>query len=157
MTKKTVLITGCSEGGLGAALANVFHDQDFYVFATVRDPAKATSLGRENIEILPLDVTSQSTITECLEVVKKRTGGKLDVLVNNAGALFFGPLLDVSIEDAKSLFDSNVWGMLAVSQAFSPLLIEAKGVMVNICSIAGAVRMAWQGMFSSSLKLKYTD
>lgn len=88
---------------------------------------------------------------ECLEAVKKRTEGKLDVLVNNAGALFFGPLLDVSIEDSKRLFDSNVWGMLAVSQAFSPLLIEAKGVMVNICSIAGAVRMAWQGMFYPSL------
>lgn len=151
MTKKTVLITGCSEGGLGAALANAFHDQDFHVFATVRDPAKATSLGRKNIEILPLDVTSQSSIMECLEAVKKRTEGKLDVLVNNAGALFFGPLLDVSIEDSKRLFDSNVWGMLAVSQAFSPLLIEAKGVMVNICSIAGAVRMAWQGMFYPSL------
>ncbi len=145
MAKKTVLITGCSEGGLGAALARAFHQQGFHVFATVRNPAKAASLASDDIEILPLEVTSKESILQCAETVKAKTGGTLDVLVNNAGAIFMMPLLDASIEESKNLYDVNVWGMLAVTQAFAPLLIKSKGAVLNISSIAGAVRLAWQG------------
>ncbi|KAI1502207.1 hypothetical protein F5X99DRAFT_427585 [Biscogniauxia marginata] len=151
ITKKTVLITGCSEGSLGAALAVAFARHNFHVFATVRDPAKAASLASHpDIEILSLEVTSSSSISSCAAVVEKKTGGRLDILVNNAGIMFVMPLLDTSIEESKKLFDVNVWGMLAVTQAFAPMLVRSKGVILNISSIAGAVRMAWQGVYNSS-------
>lgn len=144
--KKTVLITGCSAGGLGFALAKAFEDEGFHVFATARDPAKAASLAGTGIEILPLDVASKESIDNCLSRVQQKTGGSLDVLVNNAGTALFGPLVHASIEEAKKVFDVHVFGMLAVAQAFVPLLVKARqGVMVNICSMAGAVPMAWQG------------
>ncbi|KAL1861648.1 hypothetical protein Daus18300_008764 [Diaporthe australafricana] len=153
MPLKTVLITGCSEGGLGAALAQAFQEQGYHVFATLRDPAKAGSLAGEhgtNIDILPLDITSKESIDACLETVRKRTGGKLDILVNNAGLGSTMPLLHASIEEAKAIYDINVWGTLSLAQAFSPLLLDSKGVIMNISSIVGAANVAWQGIYNSS-------
>lgn len=148
MALKTVLITGCSEGGLGAALARAFQEQGYHVFATLRNPAKAGSLAGErgtNIEVLPLDITSQESIDACLETVKERTGGKLNVLVNNAGHGATSPLIHMPIDHAKAIYDVNVWGTLRLVQAFSPLLLEARGAIMNICSIVGAANVAWQG------------
>lgn len=148
MPLKTVLITGCSEGGLGAALARAFQEQGYHVFATLRNPAKAGSLAGENgtnIDVLALDTTSKESIDACFEVVKNKTGGKLDVLVNNAGSGFTMPMLHVSVDQAKATYDVNVWGTLSMAQAFSPLLLESKGTIVNISSIVGAANVAWQG------------
>lgn len=145
---KTVLITGCSEGGLGAALALAFQQQGYHVFATLRNPAKAGSLAGEhgtNIDVLPLDTTSKESISACLEAVKKKTN-KLDVLVNNAGTGETMPLLHTSIDEAKAIYEVNVWGTLSLVQTFSPLLFESKeGVIMNICSVVGAATLAWQG------------
>lgn len=148
MPPKTVLITGCSEGGLGAALAKAFQEQGFHVFATLRNPAKAGSLVGEhgtNIDVLPLDTTSKKSIDACLETVREKTGGKLDILVNNAGIGATMPLLHMPIDEAKAIYEVNVWGTLSLVQAFSTLLLEAKGTIMNICSIVGAANVAWQG------------
>ena len=146
MSGKTVLITGCSEGGFGFALAKAFQQAGCQVYATARDPSKVGDLSKEaNIDILPLDVTSEASITSCVAEVSKKSDGKLDVLVNNAGGIVFGPLVHTSIAESKALYDVNVWGVLAVAQAFAPLLVRAKGTMLNISSKAGAVPMAWQG------------
>ncbi|KAI3394643.1 hypothetical protein diail_2453 [Diaporthe ilicicola] len=153
MPLKTVLITGCSDGGLGAALARAFQEQGYHVFATLRNPAKAGSLAGEhgtNIDVLPLDTTSKESIDACLEAVTKKTGGRLDVLVNNAGAGSTMPLLHMPIDEAKAMYDVNVWGTLSLVQAFSPLLLESNGTIMNICSIVGAANVAWQGIYNSS-------
>lgn len=148
VSKKTVLITGCSNGGIGSAMAIDFNKQGFYVFATARNPSKATNLAElSDVEILELDVTVPKTIAQCKEIVAKRTGGTLDVLVNNAGVEFNSPLLDTDIAAAKRLYDVNVWGALAMVQAFAPLLIEAKGVIFNQSSIDGVLNMVWAGKF----------
>lgn len=144
--KKTVLITGCSAGGIGWAMARAFQKQNFHVFATMRDISNATDLQElEHVEVLELDVTMPPSISGCRELVTKRTGGRLDILVNNAGVEFQSPLLDAGIEDAKKLYDVNVWGLLAMVQAFAPLLIEAKGIVINQSSIDAVLSMAWAG------------
>ncbi|TKA66548.1 hypothetical protein B0A55_08497 [Friedmanniomyces simplex] len=149
--KKTVLITGCSTGGIGWAMAKTFHKRGFYVFATARDPSNAADLSElSDVEILELDVTVPQTISRSKDIVAKRTGGTLDVLINNAGVEFVSPLLDVNIAEAKRLYDVNVWGPLTVVQAFAPLLIEAKGVVSNHSSIDAVLSMAWAGIFASS-------
>ncbi|KAK9371401.1 NAD(P)-binding protein [Lipomyces kononenkoae] len=149
--KKTVLITGCSTGGIGWAMVKIFREQGFHVFATARDTSKAADLSElSNVEILELDVTVPQTISQCKDTVAKRTGGKLDVLVNNAGVEFVCPLLDVDVGEAKWLYDVNVWGPLAMVQAFAPLLIEAKGIVSNQSSIDAVLSMVWAGIFASS-------
>lgn len=143
---KTVLITGCSNGGLGAAMAKVYHAKGFQVFATIRNKAKAGSLGEiDGIEIIELEVTSVESIRQCANVVAKHTGGALDILVNNAGVNAVVPLLDVSLDDAKKVYDANVWSVVAMAQAFAPMLIRAKGTMCNISSVSGEMVFAWAG------------
>ncbi|EXJ73923.1 uncharacterized protein A1O5_02217 [Cladophialophora psammophila CBS 110553] len=149
--KKTVLITGCSAGGIGWAMAKIFHERGFHVFATVRDRSKAADLSElSNVDVLELDVTIAETISQCKDTVAKRTGGKLDILVNNAGVESVCPLLEVDVVEAKRQYDVNVWGPLAMVQAFAPLLIEAKGVVSNHSSVDAVLSMVWSGIYSSS-------
>ena len=87
MSQKTVLITGCSEGGIGDALAKYFHKKGIRVIATARDLKKVEHLRVLGIEdIIPLDVVDEDSIKSALESVTKLTNGKLDFLVNNSGA-----------------------------------------------------------------------
>lgn len=99
-----------------------------------------------------LDVTSPSSILSALEAVHHLTDGQLHFLVNNAGYGYYVPLLDADIEEAKKQYDVNVWGLLAVTQAFFPLLRAAKGMVVNQASISGVqgFNMPFMGVYSSS-------
>jgi 1-acylglycerone phosphate reductase len=151
MPQKTALITGCSQGGLGEALAKAFRARGFRVFAALRNPAKAGLLvNQEGIDIIELDVASQESIEKCVKNIEKLTGGTLDVLVNNAASTApdasVKPLLDVSIAEAKKAYEVNVWAILAMAQAFAPLLIEAGGVICNINSVFSEITHAWTGV-----------
>ncbi|KAK9365895.1 hypothetical protein V1509DRAFT_631779 [Lipomyces kononenkoae] len=150
--RKSILITGCSAGGIGAALAEVFHEKGYHVFATVRNPSKISESlsGAANITVLTLDVLSLESIEAAVETVKRETGGKLDVLVNNSGGGSFVPALDASIEEGKKLFDLNFWAPLAMLQAFAPLLIRAKGCIVNNSSANAYVPMAFMSIYNGS-------
>ncbi|WP_313817958.1 SDR family NAD(P)-dependent oxidoreductase [Citricoccus sp.] len=86
MAQKTVLITGCSEGGIGDALAKTFHKKGFRVFASARNTAKIQHLKDMDLDILQLDVTNEESIQKAVSTVKAATGGYLDILVNNSGA-----------------------------------------------------------------------
>ena len=146
ITKKTVLITGCSPNGIGNAMVKQFRQHNYHVFATLRDISKAGDLAQlDDIDVIELDVTEPKSIQRCKEIVTKRANGHLDVLVNNAGIEFNAPLMDTDIGEAKKLFDVNVWGPLLVTQMFAPLLVEAKGVVFNQSSIDGSLNMAWAG------------
>lgn len=135
--RKTCLITGCSSGGVGPALVEVFRDQGYHVFATARTPAKVPQgLGHDpNVTILELDVTSIESIKAAATIVSNQTDGKLDVLINNAGHGLNMPALDTSMEEAKNLFDSNFFGVLQMIQAFQHMLVKAQGVIVNNSSV----------------------
>lgn len=134
---KTVLITGCSDGGIGSSLAQVFQSRGLHVFATARSVSKMTSLEQlSSVTLLPLDVTSSTSIDATVDAVKAETNGKLDYLINNAGINQYTPALDIDINEAKKMFDTNYWGALEVTQRFSPLLIPSKGMIVSISSLA---------------------
>lgn len=146
MTLPSVLVTGCSAGGIGAALCREFQRHGLYVFATARSPSKIGDLAElPNVTILTLDVTSSTSIASAVEAVKKQTGGSLNYLVNNSGSQQVMPILDVDIDQAKKMYDVNVWGVVAVTQAFAPLIIAAKGTIINIGSIAGCLYLPWIG------------
>lgn len=153
MAKSTVLITGCSDGGLGSALALALHAHGGYrVFATARNTAKLQDVKAVGIETLRLDVLSDSSIQECVAEVRGLTGGVLDILVNNAGAGTSGALADLSIDEAKKLFDLNVWANLATIQAFLPLLLKSTrgGLIVNHTSVASVASTPFMGLYGAS-------
>ena len=134
--KRTVLITGCSEGGIGAALAVAFHDAGLRVIATARNPSKMESLKSAGIETLPLDVQSEASIQQCVGELSS-----LDILVNNAGSGLLSPLSDVSVAQAKELFDLNVWAQIAMTQACLPLLLKSEqAIIVNHTSSEHEIR-----------------
>lgn len=81
---KTVVITGCTTGGIGEALAKEFHSQGARVFATSRNVDAMPTLAAIGIETLALDVTDVNSIREAKTVIEERTGSSLDILVNNA-------------------------------------------------------------------------
>jgi NADP-dependent 3-hydroxy acid dehydrogenase YdfG len=85
MAPKTVLITGCSKGGIGDALAQEFHRKGVHVFATARSLSKISHLKDMGITTFELDVTSPDSIRNGVSFVEKETEGRLDFLVNNAG------------------------------------------------------------------------
>ena len=85
MSRKTVLITGCSKGGIGHALALEWHKKGARVFATARNPDSMTDLSNAGIDCLAMDVTETPSLLTAREQIENLTGGKLDILVHNAG------------------------------------------------------------------------
>lgn len=145
---KSVFITGCSDGGIGCALAHVFQSRGYHVFATARTLSKMSELANlSRVTLLTLDITQTSHIAAAAESVRRETGGTLDYLVNNAGRNHFSPVLDASFDECKRIFEINLWGTLAVTQTFAPLVIKAKGTIVNITCIAGHLNVPWIGRF----------
>lgn len=85
MAVRSVLITGCSQGGAGEALARRFYQGGFKVFATARNLRKIEHLRLEGIEILELDILENQSVAKVASSVSDMTGGMLDILINNAG------------------------------------------------------------------------
>ncbi|KAL2842727.1 IBR finger domain protein [Aspergillus pseudoustus] len=142
-SKRSILITGCSDGSLGSALVLEFHATGWRVFASARNPAKlkyAVSLG---IETVQLDTLSDDSILACVSQIQELTGGSLDALVNNAGRGYSMPVMDMEIQKARELFELNVWSLISVTQAFLPLLRTSThsggALLINHTSVSGVI------------------
>lgn len=146
-TKRKVLITGCSDGSLGSALAIAFHDAGLHVYATARNISKMAQVASLGIETLQLDVTSSASIAACASKITA-----LDILVNNAGANYQMPVVDLDLSGAKAAFDLNVWGQIAVTQAFLPLLLKSPhgGLIANQTSAASLLPVPFQSVYNAS-------
>ena len=147
MEAKTALITGTGPGGIGFELVRAFHDRGFFVFATDQNLDSATHFdGLPNVEFLALDITSPNSIAKGAEKIKSKLGDRgLDVLVNNAGRGYTTPTVDFDLAEGRALFEVNVWGLLSVVKAFWPMVRIAKGTIVNIASVGGALHTPWIG------------
>ncbi|GKT47512.1 short-chain dehydrogenase chyC [Colletotrichum spaethianum] len=160
-----ILITGCSPGGMGAALATTFHNAGHHVYATARNPSKLSSLAAQGMRTTPLDVTSASSIESAVKTVSSSLPENegLDMLVNNAAGNYTMPIADVSLDAAKELFDLNVWSQVAVTQAFLPSLLKsatlassstsgspARPMIVNHTSVGSVTAIPFQGIYNSS-------
>ncbi|KAL7266361.1 NADPH-dependent 1-acyl dihydroxyacetone phosphate reductase [Rhizina undulata] len=149
--RKTVLITGAGVGGIGGALAKEFHLKGYRVFATARRIETIAPLAEEfGIETLPLDVTSQESVDAAKKEIVAATGGKLDVLVNNAGISYTMPATDLEIDTVKELFDVNVFGVMRMVKAFADVLVEARGVIANVGSIASIMPFVFGSSYNAT-------
>jgi NADP-dependent 3-hydroxy acid dehydrogenase YdfG len=144
----TVLISGCSSG-IGLALAREFASRGCKVFATARKPEVIEHLKKEGMETAALDVTDQKSIDACVaEVISKAS--KIDVLVNNAGYLLVGPVIDLSMDDLRRQFETNVIGLAALTKAVAPHMIARRsGLIVNISSVSGVCATPFSGAYKS--------
>ncbi|CAF9919647.1 hypothetical protein IMSHALPRED_004685 [Imshaugia aleurites] len=104
MTLKSVLVTGCSVGGIGFALVEAFQKRNLHVFASARNLSTMSQLEElPNVTLLPLDPTSAVSVQTAVESVRAQTGGTLDYLMNNAGQTIIMPTLDFDIETATKI------------------------------------------------------
>ncbi|KAF8908680.1 hypothetical protein CPB85DRAFT_1253874 [Mucidula mucida] len=157
---KTVLITGCSDGGLGAALAMEYHLRGHKVFATSRTLKSMETLASHGIQTFVLDVTRSTSLSEFKTTISGLTGGRLDILVNNAGvSVYPASFSDISSSQLRELFDVNVFGVVELTQAFLPLILEAKGTVVLVGSIASLLPIPFNGAYnmSKAALLSYGD
>ena len=151
--KKTIFITGCSSG-IGAALAREFRRGGHRVFATARRRDALASLQNDGIDTLELDVNDDAAIAAALDCVM-RQAGRLDVLVNNAGFSQVGAVTDLSRDDLRQQYETNVIAPMAVTAHAVPLLraaVEATGaaVVAHVGSIVGIIATPFAGAYCSS-------
>lgn len=150
---RAVVITGTSTG-IGASCALRLDRLGFTVFAGVRKPEDGAVLQRSSSDrLMPilLDVTDLPSIQRSLAIVSERCGTSgLYGLVNNAGIAVPAPLEAIPLPDFRRQLDVNVIGQLAVTQAFLPLIRQARGRIVNMGSIAGRSTIPMMGAYSAS-------
>src|SRR5574341_210753 len=151
--KPAVVITGASTG-IGAACALHLADHGFQVFAGVRDRQAGEVLaGGRAARLIPihLDVTEQGSIRDAVDRVTQQLGDAgLAGLINNAGIAVGSPLEVIPIDHLRRQFEVNVFGQIAVTQAFLPLLRKGHGRIVNMSSIAGRATIPLMGPYSAS-------
>lgn len=91
------------------------------------------------------------------EKVTELTGGRLDILVNNAGRNYTVPAMDIEFDEVQSTFDANVFGVMRMCKEFAPLLIETKGTIVMIGSLAGYMPYLWASKLNSFFPCCYLE
>ncbi len=148
-----IVITGASSG-IGRACALELDRRGFRVFAGVRSEEAAKNLQAEaspRLTPLQIDVTQQDSIAAAAELVAHAVGENgLAGLVNNAGIAAPGPVELVPIEAWRQQLEINVLGVVAVTQAFLPFLRKARGRIVNISSVSGAISSPYLGAYCAS-------
>ena len=168
-TTKVALVTGANKG-IGHEIARQLAGLGFRVFAAARDPARgeasAKRLREEGLDVrsIELDVTKTASILAAARLIDAQVG-RLDVLVNNAGiGILRKPPAVLTSDDVRTVYETNVFGVIAVIQAMLPLLERsAAGRIVNISSTLGSLaaasdreRETSSAAYSTSVALAYS-
>src|SRR5688572_8945638 len=126
--QRVALVTGASSG-IGAAIAHRLASAGLRVFGASRE------IGRQSngIHRMPLDVTDDASVHECVSTVLMETEGHIDVLVNNAGAMIAGAVEEITIDDARKMMDTNYFGVARMVKSVLPTMRKARaGHIVTI-------------------------
>lgn len=143
---KVVLITGGSSG-IGKSIGEFLTDKGFIVYGTSRSPEKYKE---SKFTILELDVKAVDTIEQTVKTIIEKEG-KLDVVINNAGAGITGPIEEIPDEEIKANFETNFFGPINVIKAVLPQMRKQNsGLIINVTSIAGYMGLPYRGIYSAS-------
>ena len=154
-TQQTVFITGAT-AGIGRHLALHLARRGFHVIASGRRPDALEKLASEagdlHLDTLQLDVTDAGSIARAVLEVDRLTRGRgVDALVNNAGYGLIAPALETTDDDLRRQFDTNVFGLMAVTRAFVPkMLVRRRGRVINVSSIGGRITLPFFGAYNAS-------
>ncbi len=146
---KTIFITGASTG-LGKAAAKLFASRGWRVIATMRKPENEKELSSTpNVTLLPLDVTNAEQIKETAQ--KAIASGNIDVVFNNAGYGLIGPLEAISDEQIVRQLNTNLLGVIRVTQAFIPYFREKQsGLFINTTSMGGLLTFPFSSIYHAT-------
>ena len=154
-SSKTILITGAT-AGIGRMSALFLAKQGHHVIASGRKVDELAKLKTEasglKLDTISLDVTSATSIAEAVGEVSRLTGGHgLDVLVNNAGFGILGPSSEISDSEMRRQYETNVFGLMAVTRAFIPQMrARRSGRIINVSSVGGRMTLPYFGVYNST-------
>jgi 1-acylglycerone phosphate reductase len=152
VTATVAVIIDCSSG-IGESLALALAARGVTVVATAR---RIESLGHltkkhDNIIALPLELGNLGNLERFRDAVVDVTGGRVDILINNAGTHYTATAADLEIEKAQELFVVNVFAVMRLCQMFLPMLRKSPtGRIVQIGSVTRDVRVVWQSVYNAS-------
>jgi NAD(P)-dependent dehydrogenase (short-subunit alcohol dehydrogenase family) len=153
--KKVAVVTG-SSSGIGLETSLLLARNGFYTYVTMRNLDKSKTITdlkqkeKLSLEVLKLDVTTDESVQEAIQRITNEQG-RIDVLVNNAGYALVGPYEELSIEEFKEQFETNVFGVIRVTQSVLPIMRRQKcGTIINISSIAGKIGFPLTSAYVSS-------
>lgn len=146
---KAVLITGCSSG-IGEATARRLAEHGWTVYASARRLESIESLAAAGCKLLQLDVTDEHSMRAAVDTVE-REHGAVGVLVNNAGYSQGGPIEQVPLESVRRQFETNVFGLIALTQMVLPAMRAQRwGKIVNIGSMGGRLTLPGGGLYHAT-------
>ena len=144
--RSVVLVTGANRG-IGQSTARLLAEHGYTVLGTARRPSDESAGG---FELVQLDVTSQQSVNSCVSAVLERAG-RIDVLVNNAGVGLIGAEEEASIEEARALFDTNLFGVARMVNAVLPAMrARHSGLIINFGSLGATLPVPFHGYLSAS-------
>lgn len=143
--RNVVLITGASSG-IGKACATHLAHQGCLVYGTSRQQRPPNAL----FTMLQMDVRQDDDVDTGVQEILSREG-RLDVVINNAGFGYSGAVEDTSVEEARAMFETNVFGALRVCRAALPTMrAQGHGTIINIGSIGGIIGLPYQGLYCAT-------
>ena len=150
MKSKTILITGCSSG-IGHDAAVSLTKQGHQVIASCRKEADVDTLIAQGIDAVQLDVNDRHSIQAGFREALDKMGGRLDVLINNAGYGQSGALEDIPYDALLDQFTTNVFGLMAVTKLAIPVMRQqGEGRIINLSSILGVISLPFRGAYNAS-------
>jgi len=145
---KTVLVTGASSG-IGRACAEHLAARGDRVFGAQRR-VPPSGEGPAGVEMIAMDVDDDRSVEDGVHAVHARAG-RIDAVVNNAGAAWMGSVEDTSIAEARAQLETNFFGALRVCRAVLPIMrAQRGGYIVNVSSLAGVLGLPFSGLYSAS-------
>ena len=157
---QTILVTG-STSGFGRLTVETLARQGYTVFAGMRAVAGKNAPAAEELralaqreqlalQIVEIDVTDDASVEQAIAVIIETTG-RLDVVVNNAGVSYTGPLEAFALEQVRQQFETNVFSVLRVNRAVLPQMRkQGSGLLLQIGSIAGRLALPFQGLYGAT-------
>jgi NAD(P)-dependent dehydrogenase (short-subunit alcohol dehydrogenase family) len=154
--KNAVAVVTGSSSGIGYETSLLLAKNRFFTYATMRSPDKSNKFinlkhnEKLPLEVLKLDVTDDKSVKEAIKKIANERG-TIDVLVNNAGYALVGPLEELSIQEFKKQFETNVFGVIRVIKEILPIMRkQLHGTIVNISSVAGRIGFPLTSAYVSS-------
>lgn len=155
MTKKVAIVTG-SSSGIGLETSLMLAENGFNVYATMRDLSKSEKIRKmaDNkklpIEVGQLDVTSEQSVENAISAIVE-SEGQIDVLVNNAGYGLMGPAEELTIDELREQFETNLFGVLRTTKKVLPVMRKnQQGTIINMSSIVGKIGIPTMSGYVSS-------
>lgn len=146
---KVALVTGASSG-IGMETARSLKAAGFIVYGAARRIDRMRDLEKDGINVIALDVTNELSVRDCVKTIHEREG-RIDVLVNNAGYGSYGAIEEVSVSEAKSQFDVNLFGLARLTQAVLPAMRANRfGRIINISSMGGKIYTPFGGWYHAT-------